>query len=466
MVGMEMRAPAAISAFTDATNGPSPVVIVGAGAAGLTCAVRLAEAGLPVVVVEREAAVGGLLRSFELDGLVFDLGPHVLFLDHPGPGEAFLRQTLAGQPVIRRPFAFAIAAGGRLWRFPNHFDFLRYPLRYKLEVLRAAAKRRGAPPAEPIPASLELAEKSGPGLYALLFADLFAKKALRPPEALHHHWLARADRTIDNRLEPFARRGKAAAVLAALSRLRQRYTYPAGGLGDVPRLLSARLRRCGGEIITNAADLSLHRQGDRIAAVRTGGREIPVGHLVWTAPLNALNAALGADVPTLPTVTMRLVMLTYARTQRRPRPYVYTYHPDPALAANRVYYPESIFRELGPADREGLCLEINVASDGGALPDEARTLEQAVADVRRLGLYPPEALRESLVATLPAAMPVYPLDYAQRLEAAAGPVRGLANAHAVGRQGGFFFCLTPAAVHQGLKMADHLLAGNASSLCP
>lgn len=432
-------------------------VVVGGGVAGLTCAVRLAEAGLPTTVLEREPEVGGLLRSFVLDGVVFDLGPHVLFLDQPGPGEAFLREVLTGHPVIRRPFSFAIVAGGRVWKFPNHFDFLRYPLGYQLEVLRATLRRRGAPPPEPIPASLELAEKCGPGLYALLFRELFAKKALMPPEALHHHWLARVDRTIDNVKEPFLRRGKAAVLLAVLSRLRQRYTYPRGGLGDVPALLAARLRRAGGEIVTGVPDVALERTGGRIAAVRAAGREFPCRHLVWTAPLNALNAALGETLPPLPTLTMRLVLLTYAREKRLPRPHVYTYHPDPALAANRVYYPESIYRELGPADREGLCLEFNVASGSQALPDEDRTRQQAVADVARLGLYPPSALREARVITLPAAMPVYPLDYEDRLEAAARPVRGLANAHAVGRQGGYYFCLTPGAVRQGLKMAAHLL---------
>ncbi|MGE4538257.1 MAG: NAD(P)/FAD-dependent oxidoreductase [Desulfovibrio sp.] len=436
----------------------SPIVIVGGGVAGLACAARLTAAGWPVVVIEREAEVGGLLRSVPLDGVVFDLGPHVLFLDHPGRGEAFLREALDGAPVIRHPFAFAIHAGGRYWKFPNHFDFLRYPTRYKIEALRAALKRRGAPPPEPIPASLELAEKCGPGLYGLLFRDLFAKKALMDPAELHHYWLARVDRTIDNAKEPFVPRGKAGAVLAALGRLRQRYTYPRGGLGDVPRLLAERIRNGGGEIVTGATDIALEHQGDRITAVMLADRRIPCRHLVWTAPLNALNSALGeTSVPRLPTITMRLALLTYNRTKRVHRPYVYTYHPDPAMLANRIYYPESIFRELGPADREGLCLEINVATGEGTLPSEAETLNRAVADVAHLGLYTPQALREARVVTLPAAMPVYPLDYERNLEAATTPVRGIANAHAVGRQGGFYFCLTPAAVTQGLKMADHLL---------
>lgn len=247
-------------------------------------------------------------------------------------------------------------------------------------------------------------------------------------------------------------------MLAALRRLRQTYTYPRGGLQDVARLLADRILAAGGAIATGVRAIDLVREGDRIAAVVADDQAIACQELVWTAPVNALNAALGVDVPILPTVTMRLALLTYDRARRVPRPYVYTYHPDPAMQANRVYYPESIFRELGPADREGLCLEINVATGDGDLPDEQATLEQAVADVARLNLYPASALRQARVVTLPAAMPIYPLDYEGQMAAAMAPVRELANAHAVGRQGGFYFCLTPAAVSQGLKMAAQLLA--------
>lgn len=441
---------------------PQPIVIVGGGVAGLACALTLAEAGRPCLVLEREPEVGGLLRSVSLDGVIFDLGPHVLFLDAPGPGETFLRGLLADAPVIRRPFAFSIFAAGRHWKFPNYFDFFRYPLRYQREALRAVLKRRGAPPPEPISAALELSEKCGPGLYDLLFRDLFAKKALTPPEALHHHWLARVDRTIDNEKEPFVRRGKGQAVLAALARLRQRYWYPAGGMADLAAILRRRIEAAGGEVATNVSRIALVRDGGRIAKVVADGREIEPAHVVWTAPASALLDALESGVPRLPTVTMRLVMLTYARKARVPRPFVYSYHPDPAMQANRIYYPESIFAERGPADREGLCLEINLED---AREPEETTLARAVADVARLGLYPAEGLQASKVVTLPSAMPVYPLDYEERLAQALAPVRDIPNLHAVGRQGGFYFCLTPAAASQGLKMAGHLL-GRAPAKAP
>ena len=61
-----------------------PVVIVGAGVAGLVCAHLLAKAGVRVVVVECLDDVGGLARSFRYhDEFVFDCGPHRFDVTNP-----------------------------------------------------------------------------------------------------------------------------------------------------------------------------------------------------------------------------------------------------------------------------------------------------------------------------------------------------------------------------------------------
>ncbi|HET7899545.1 MAG TPA: phytoene desaturase family protein [Candidatus Nanopelagicales bacterium] len=54
------------------------VVVVGAGLAGLSCALRLAGAGRSVTVLEREAVPGGRAGLIEDSGFRFDTGPTVL----------------------------------------------------------------------------------------------------------------------------------------------------------------------------------------------------------------------------------------------------------------------------------------------------------------------------------------------------------------------------------------------------
>ncbi|MEO7998441.1 MAG: FAD-dependent oxidoreductase [Gemmatimonadaceae bacterium] len=59
------------------------VIVVGAGIAGLVCAIELMRAGKSVVVLEKENDVGGRARSSVIDGCIIDHGFQVLFTAYP-----------------------------------------------------------------------------------------------------------------------------------------------------------------------------------------------------------------------------------------------------------------------------------------------------------------------------------------------------------------------------------------------
>ena len=59
------------------------VIVIGAGIAGLRCALALAEAGRDVVVVEAGSRVGGRQRTDRVDGFVLDRGFQVLNPAYP-----------------------------------------------------------------------------------------------------------------------------------------------------------------------------------------------------------------------------------------------------------------------------------------------------------------------------------------------------------------------------------------------
>ena len=58
------------------------VVVVGGGVGGLAAAIRLRAAGHDVVLLERNAEVGGKLAVLRRDGYTFDTGPSLVTLPH------------------------------------------------------------------------------------------------------------------------------------------------------------------------------------------------------------------------------------------------------------------------------------------------------------------------------------------------------------------------------------------------
>ena len=79
------------------------VVIIGGGMGGLTAALRLAQQGLSVRIIEARQQAGGLASAFEKDGFAFDAGPYIL-LDRPGLEWVFhaLGLELAEHVTLRR----------------------------------------------------------------------------------------------------------------------------------------------------------------------------------------------------------------------------------------------------------------------------------------------------------------------------------------------------------------------------
>ncbi|APZ91827.1 NAD(P)/FAD-dependent oxidoreductase [Fuerstiella marisgermanici] len=62
---------------------PDPVVIIGAGLAGLTCARELHARGVEFVLLEAADGVGGRVRTDEVDGFLLDRGFQVLLTAYP-----------------------------------------------------------------------------------------------------------------------------------------------------------------------------------------------------------------------------------------------------------------------------------------------------------------------------------------------------------------------------------------------
>ncbi|TAL22935.1 MAG: FAD-binding protein, partial [Frankiales bacterium] len=95
----------------------APVVVIGAGPAGLTAGLRLRQAGVAATVVEASDSVGGISRTVERDGWRFDLGGHRFFTKVPEV-EAFWHEVLPDEDFLMRPRLSRILYRGKLFDYP------------------------------------------------------------------------------------------------------------------------------------------------------------------------------------------------------------------------------------------------------------------------------------------------------------------------------------------------------------
>ncbi|MFJ6217124.1 FAD-dependent oxidoreductase [Streptomyces sp. NPDC092296] len=146
-------------------------VVIGGGLAGVTAALRLAEAGLAVTLVEGRPRLGGLAFSFQRGNLTVDNGQHVFLrcctayrglIDRLGAGRLVSLQRRLDVPVLdvagARPGSTAGLRLGRLRRtglpVPLHLaaSLATYPhlsAVERLRVVRAALALYGLDPADP-----------------------------------------------------------------------------------------------------------------------------------------------------------------------------------------------------------------------------------------------------------------------------------------------------------------------------
>ncbi|HTR70261.1 MAG TPA: FAD-dependent oxidoreductase, partial [Mycobacteriales bacterium] len=94
-----------------------PIVVVGAGPAGLTAAYALTKKSHPVTVIESDDVVGGISRTVERDGWRFDIGGH-RFFTKVHTVEDLWHEILPDEDFLLRPRMSRIYYDDKLFDYP------------------------------------------------------------------------------------------------------------------------------------------------------------------------------------------------------------------------------------------------------------------------------------------------------------------------------------------------------------
>jgi hypothetical protein len=106
-----------VTYMTDLPGVEAPVIILGAGPAGLTAAYELTKNSVSSVLLEQNSSVGGLSRTVEYKGNRFDLGGHRFYTKIPIVEQIW--HEVLGKELLVRP---------RLSRIYYKSKFFRYPI--------------------------------------------------------------------------------------------------------------------------------------------------------------------------------------------------------------------------------------------------------------------------------------------------------------------------------------------------
>ena len=337
-----------------------PVCIIGAGMAGLTAAVRLHEAGVPVVVLEACDHIGGRVSSSMVDGFVLDRGFQVYLdrypeasrvLDHTKldlhafyPGA--LTRTGGTLRRIADPWRRPIDALGSL--FPPIVPLRDIP---RIATLRAMARRQG-PKGETtahLLARMGISDDAMTRFFRPFFAGVFLEHELETPATMFRFVFGM-----------FAK-GRA--------------TLPAGGMGRIPAQLAARLP--ADAVRTGRRVLAVDRDDHGfIAAVEGGVRVRTSAVIVATdAPVSGVNAHdLAEDLAWNSTATLYFA----AETAPVDEPILVLNGTGDGGPINHMCVPSGVAPSYAPAGAELIS-----ATTVGAPQVDDRALETATRDQMR-----------------------------------------------------------------------------------
>ena len=434
-------------------------VIVGAGAAGLTLAYHLCKAGLPVTVLEKEAEVGGLARSFHYDDWHFDIGPHRFYSANPMV-KKFLAEVLADD-FIEIPRSSAVHYMGHYHEWPLRLETLRklpptVALRAGLDLLRKASQ------ASPDSVSFEdyVLRRYGRTLYQTFFRDYTEKFLGISAADTHQNWakigVERA--TIDEKVNTASLSEIFKLMLMPKPR-ELNFWYPArGGVHAFWQRCAERIRALGGEIRTGVSPTRLEGGPGTLEHVVVGEEALPCEALIWSGPVPELSGMLGLSRVEL---SYRYHVIYNVLLKSPPRhPYQWCYYGAKDLVFSRISNPATFSPHTVPAGRGGLCVEIPCRAGDALWDDPARIRRQVVEDLLRVDIVDGEGQIDALkIERVPNAYPIYHVDYPRKLQAARRELKAWTNLHLLGRTGRFWYNNMDHSIENAFKLAGDLLGG-------
>jgi protoporphyrinogen oxidase len=445
-----------------------PVLVVGAGPAGLSAAYRLAREGLEPVVLERADTVGGISRTETYEGYAFDIGGHRFFTKNEEVDRLW-RQIL-GDHFVRVPRTSRIYYRGRFFDYPLKPLNALANLGLKESILIPLSYVRAQLWRHPEEETFEqwVSNRFGERLYRTFFKTYTEKVWGIPCNEILAKWATQ-------RIQGLS---LTAAVANALFGTRtaksliEEFSYPVRGPGMMWEGFRHAIESFGGQVRLRSEMTRLRLDGGRVGHVvsRDDGqeREWPAHALISSVPVSSLVAMLEPKAPEpvreaalhLAYRDFLIVVLIVDRPEVFPDQWIYVHGPQVRVGRIQNFKNWSAAMVPDPA-RTSLGMEYfcNEGDEIWRMPDEElRAL--ASSELAELGLAREDDVIDSYVVRQPKAYPVYTHGYEESLETIRTYLGTIENLQTVGRNGMHRYNNMDHSMITGMLAAENTLGSN------
>lgn len=437
------------------------VVIVGAGFAGISAAFKLAKNGAKVLLIEKELQVGGLSKSIELNGRVFEIGPHVYFPDKDEEVELFWEAAAVPFITIKRKSLLYI---GSRWfispiRFLNAINNLGIYKIFKMlfENLNRRIKL------EEVSSESWFINKYGISIYREFFEKYSIKFWGVPPSHISKDWT-------DQRLKKSLIKILSDAKFGRLYNEGKYFRLPVGGSRALfNSYLKILKKNQNFELMTGTTVTKIDIISGGFCLTLTGGKgDVNASHLIFTGYLDDLENLLNfrssqestlelGKTKSLRYRSLLLICLVFHEYDYiGPDVHWMDIHDDDISVIRvtnfRRYPLDTIHEARGYAS---LSLEYNCfMTDLIWNYSNEELLKLALDDLMKLKLIRGFNYQDYTVKRFPRAYPIYDLDYRSALRNSYNLFDSIPNLFLIGRNGQFRFDNTNQAVRTGLAAAE------------
>ena len=421
-----------------------PIVVIGAGPAGLAAAHELAVHGYSAVVVEKLDKVGGLARTENYRGFSFDIGGHRFFTKEDEVSR--LWRDLLGPEFLRRP---------RLSRIYYRRNFFYYPLRplnalaglgfwRSLAIVLSYLRWQVFPHRGEDTFEQWVTNRFGKKLFETFFKTYTEKVWGISCTELRAEWAAQRIRGLSLKT---AILGMFRKPRRSIKTLIEEFDYPRLGPGMMWEAARLAVERRGGSVLLGCDVVSIRRRGgaiENISISNNGHRETLSGAaFISSMPVREFIEKLDPPPPQPVMEAARrlrfrgliVVCLIVKRPDLFPDNWIYIH--DPAVKVGRIQnYKNWSPAMAADASKTSLGMEY-FATPGDELwrMSDSALIELAKTEISRIGLAAADDVEDGCVVRAPEAYPVYDANYREALATVRGFVDGLENFQTIGRNG-------------------------------